>query len=285
MRCVWSIWCALVLISFVEIALLFGSSFLDIYYSPCRTPLGDCGNLHPDDCAGVSCMRSVPIWAPAWPLMGLACLAVPAWFVIRGKCQPRHALRLKLALLTSLLAIGYGFSLVVEVSIAGVHFAGRCPMAHANDRCNQDICPTPVCKRENEFSPCMCGNLGEDEFARALFLKQLPACQPYEWYSHQMVWFEELLMEYENFACLQGLLNWAAAGAGALLLLLQFLFCPFLLLGSWGGARLVLLVLVGSDADLDRALGVMLPRAFEGDPGSGRGHHTIIGKAGEENRQ
>lgn len=270
--CIWRTWCTMVCTSVVEFGLLVGSSLADNYYSPCRSPLGECGSLPPDECSGRSCQESVPFWAPAWPLSGLFCLALPAWFVIRGKCHDCHALWLKLALLASLAMIGAGAALMVDVSISGVHFAGRCPMERANDRCSPELCPIPVCKRENEFSPCVCGHLGEAELARVLFLRRLPACQPYEWYSRQMVWFEELVLEYESFACLLGVLNWAAAGVGMILLLLQFLFCPLLLLGSWGGARLALLVLLGSDDELDEALGVMLPPALPADPEMGKDH-------------
>jgi len=158
-----------------------------------------------------------------------------------------------LALCMSLVVIGGGATVITEFSASGLHYGGRCPMERSSGRCTPDICPSPVCHRESEFSPCVCGVVGEAEMARALFLKSLPACQPYEWYAWQMQTLEELMFEYENFACLVGPLACASAAVGGVLLLVQLACCPMLLLGRWGMSK-VLLILFASDEELDRVM-------------------------------
>lgn len=89
--------------------------------------------------------------------------------------------------------------------------------------------------------------------ARALFLNDLPACQPYEWYTWQMDKLEKLVLKYESFACVQGPLACAAVAVGVFLLLTQLVCCPLLLLGRWGMRR-ALLVLFATDEELEMAL-------------------------------
>lgn len=89
--------------------------------------------------------------------------------------------------------------------------------------------------------------------ARALFLTGAEACQPYEWYPWQMTTLEELLLRYENFACIVGPLTCATAVIGAILLFVQLACCPLLLLGHWG-VHEALVVLFATDEELDRII-------------------------------
>lgn len=175
----------------------------------------------------------------------------------RGRCGERRPRAMLLVLPFALATVGTGAMALAQLSVAGVHYAARCPMERSIGRCSSEVCPSPVCRRETEFSPCVCGRVEEEEMARALFLNHLPACQPYEWYAWQMQRLEELVLSYENFACLAGPLMCAAVAVGAALLLAQLASCPLLLLGRFG-VRRALLVLLASDEELDRA---MLPDA------------------------
>lgn len=84
LRSMWKLWCVLVMLSLVELALVISGLIFDRLWSPCREPLGTCYNLHADDCSGAACLHTAPLWAPAWPLAGLMCLAAPLRSVLRG---------------------------------------------------------------------------------------------------------------------------------------------------------------------------------------------------------
>jgi len=139
---------------------------------------------------------------------------------------------------------------LAQILAAGLHYSARCPMARVPGRCSAHHCPVPPCRRETEYSPCVCGRLDEAEMARALFLSDTPACQPYEWYAWQMVIFQELLLHYEIFACCVGPLACAAVAVGGVLLLLQIVCCPLLFIGHCG-FNTALVVLFVSDDDFD----------------------------------
>ncbi|CAE8721509.1 unnamed protein product, partial [Polarella glacialis] len=268
MRSVQRLWCALVSLSLLELVLVAGGTAADHLYSPCREKLASCGHLHAGDCQGTSCRNCAPAWASVWPASGLLFLAVPLRCVLRGSPHvpdpddpkdSRCPRSLPVLLVMSLAVLGAGAAALAEFSSAGLHYASRCPMQRAASRCTADICPSPPCRRESEFSPCVCGLLGEAELARALWLKGFPACQPYEWYSSQMGALEELVLRYETFACVAGPLTCTATAVGGALLLVQLACCPLLLVGQWGGYEAIL-VLIGSIEDLDAA--------FLGAPGS-----------------
>lgn len=272
LRCMWRLWFLLLALSFCEALLIVAGLQVDIWSSPCRRPLLTCHSLHIDDCSGDSCQDFAPIWALCWPACGLLFLVVPLWAVLRaaaaapGSTPPvrdvvapvssiaggsRRAILL--VLLAALATVGCGAMTIAELSMAGLHYAARCPIERSGARCGAQLCPEPMCRRESEFSPCMCGRLAEEEMARGLFLNDLPACQPYEWYSWQMDKLEQLVLRYESFACIQGPLACAATAVGALLLLAQLACCPLLLLGRLG-VRRALLVLLATDEELERAL-------------------------------
>jgi len=271
LRCMWRLWSALLALSVAELALIAAGTFLDTDGSPCREPLQTCYSLHEADCSGHSCQQIAPLWALAWPAAGLIFLAAPlrvllnsaaaqasagngrsgaAPYASTGGCRSRIML---VVLVAALATVGAGSMAIVEFSAAGLHYAARCPLERATSRCNADMCPSPVCRRESDFSPCVCGRLEEEEMARALFLNHLPACQPHEWYSWQMRKLEDLILRYENFACIVGPLMCAATGIGAALLVVQLACCPLLLLGRWGVQK-TLLFLLATDEELDLAM-------------------------------
>lgn len=266
-RCMWGLWVCLIALSCIQLVLIGLLTWLDRTRSPCRVAIEPCHSLHGDDCSGGSCKGSAPLWAGVWPLAGLFTLALPlrsaALFgrgsdgssLQWGAASSGHWRRLLFAVAaaTSLCVFVAGATALIEISEAAGVYAARCPMARAAVRCSASLCPSPPCKRESTFSPCMCGRLGEEEMARALFLSGDPACQPYEWYVQQMEELESIVLRYENFACIVGPLGCGAVAVGACLLLVQFACCPLLLLGRWGGREAVFFLLA-TDDELDRAL-------------------------------
>jgi len=252
LRTMHRLWCLLVLLSILECTLVVAGIAADQFWSPCRKPLSDCHSLHEEDCSGASCRDAVPVWAPSWPAAGLLCIALPLRLVLRGRGGGRLGLVLPVLVAASA-AVGMGVMILAQLSTAGLEYASRCPMERAAGRCTADTCPSPPCRRENEFSPCVCGRLGEAEMARALFVKSFAACQPYEWYDWQMTALEEIILQYENFACLAGPLTCLSAAIGAVLLLVQLACCPLLFLGHCGLDH-ALLVLFATDEELDRLI-------------------------------
>jgi len=191
-----------------------------------------------------------PVWITAWPAAGLCFLACPLRCILHDGSEylpsrTRCSKSLVALLLFSLAVVGAGVTSLVELSMAAVHYAARCPMKRADGRCTIDVCPSPPCKRESDFSPCLCGLMDEAEMARALFLNGFAACQPYEWYSWQMEKLEALILRYETFACVVAPLTCAATAVGGALVLSQLACCPLLIIGLWGG-RHGILVFLGS---------------------------------------
>lgn len=247
-RTLWHLWRTLVVLSFLELALILGGTLVDHFCSPCRQSLLACSKLHADDCSGSSCHEPLPIWASFWPPAGLLCVAAPVRRVLRGfTLAPWLLLAISAA---ALAVIGTGATALVKISAMALHYAARCPMGRMSGHCSADDCPAPPCRRETEYSPCICGRVDEAEMARALFLGDTLACQPYEWYAWQMATLRELLLRYEIFACSVGPLAGAAAVVGGLLLLLQLVCFPVLLLGRCG-FNTALLVLFASNDELD----------------------------------
>merc|ERR1719174_355746 len=149
-----------------------------------------------------------------------------------GAAKPPRGLTF--VLFAALGVIGLGAAALSEISVAGVHYAMRCPMERSSGRCEANACPSPPCYRKSEFSPCLCGRLEEAEMARALFLNGIAACHPYEWYPWQMGILEKILLRYETFACIFGPLECIALAAGGALLLVQLACCPVLFFSAWG---------------------------------------------------
>lgn len=271
-RCLWRLWRSLVALSVTESLLLTGAVVLEQLWSPCREPLAECLGLHPDDCAGASCLDAAPLWAPLWPPAGLLCLALPLCLVLRGRAggDPRVILAI---LLVALAVVGMGATVLTMFSTTGFQYVTRCPMPRADGRCAADICPSPPCRRESELSPCVCGRVGEAEMARALFLKGFAACQPYEWYTEQMAALEDLVLRYEGFACIVAPLTCVSIAVGGMLVLAQLLCCPLLFLGSCG-LDSTLLVLFASDEELDQLV--------EGDASGSKGNRRpeLVQQAG-----
>merc|ERR1712072_505798 len=85
--------------------------------------------------------------------------------------------------------------------------------------------------------------------ARALFLNDIAAYHPYEWYPWQMEILETILLRYETFACIFGPLECVALAAGGVLLLVQLACCPVLFFACWG-AREALIMFFGADEQL-----------------------------------
>lgn len=220
------LWCALVLLSLLELCLISGGVMADQWTNPCREAVDPC-SLHDTDCLGRSCRDSAPLWASAWPLASLLFLAMPMRCLLgetpsSGSCSAG----MPVFALVSLGVLGAGAAVLAESVTSGLHFAARCPMQREDSRCTTELCPMPPCRRESDFSPCVCGLIGEAELARALFLHNAPACQPYEWYAWQMSSLEDIVLRYEAFACLAGPLTCAAAAVGGALLLVQIVCCP-----------------------------------------------------------
>jgi len=300
MRHMWRIWCTLVVLSCIEFLLLVTAAGLDLFWSPCREALAECHSLHVADCSGTSCRDTAPIWAPAWPVLGLVFVAAPLRSVLRcGGGAVKHPRCLLLALIGALALAGAGVVVVMEAAIAGLHYGSRCPIERASARCADELCPSPPCRRETVYSPCECGRLAEAEMARALFLNDFPACHPYEWYPRQMGALEGLMARYESVACALGPLACAAGAAGAALLLAQLACCPLLLLGRWGVGQ-ALIVLFASEEERvitievppERCQGVAGPRPTgtppppPGEPGTldlfRSGADARGGEAGED---
>ena len=237
------LWIALVSASIVELCLVSCALLADYLWSPCRTELDTCRHLHEMDCGGQSCKDSAPLWASAWPAAGLIFLAVPMKCLLRSSDVRSKALPLLISFGTTLLVLGVGAIVLVESATAALHYADRCPMRRESSRCTANLCPSPPCRRESDFSPCLCGPLGEAELARALFLQGTPACQPYEWYTWQMKLLEELILQYEQFACVAGPLTCVATAVGGALLLIQLMCCPLVLIGQWGGQAAIFVLL------------------------------------------
>lgn len=273
-QCLWRLWSTLVVLSLVEFVLLVAAALLDRQWSPCREHLKTCSSLHPDDCSGISCRDGAPFWAPAWPLMSLVFMVLPLRLMLRSIAtagaafQPRW---LSIVLIIALATVGLGSAALIDISIAGVHYALRCPMERSAGRCEPQSCPSPPCARKSEFSPCSCGVLEEAEMARALFLHGLAACHPYEWYPSQMDILEELLMRYETFACVFGPLECVALAAGGALLLVQLACCPLLFFASWG-AKEALIMFFGADEQQHEA-------SSEADAQTPSGNSTLIDDA------
>lgn len=261
-RCIWRLWLALVAVSILEMLLLAGATLLDQFWSPCRQSLQTCRSLHSAACSGASCPDAAPLWAPLWPAAGLVVLAAPLFLVLSGR-GGSHQQTCSIALVLALAAVGMGAAVLAKFSSTGLEYVSRCPMPRSQGRCSADMCPAPPCRRENDFSPCVCGLVGEAEMARALFLSNFPACQPYEWYAAQMNTLEELVLGYESFACVIGPLTCVSMVVGGFVLLLQLVCCPLLFLGSCGLDR-TLLVLFASDEELDRLVEAEAP-----DPSAG----------------
>lgn len=121
--------------------------------------------------------------------------------------------------------------------------------------------------------------------ARALFLQGVPACQPYEWYPSQMESLEQLVLEYETFACTVGPIACGATGVGILLLVVQLLCCPMLLVGRWGGQD-VLFLLLATDDELDSALaGARALSATDGIKSTGASRQPPVGCASKTGAQ
>ena len=237
------LWCVLVLLSFLELCLVSGGILVD-RWSPCREVVSPCTNLHDRDCLGWSCRDCVPLWASAWPAASLVFVAMPMRCLLGGrKSNASCSVIIPFFVLVSLAVLGAGAAVLAESVTSGMHYAARCPMQRENSRCTAELCPTPPCRRESDFSPCVCGLLREAELARALFLHNAPACQPYEWYAWQMGLLEDIVLRYEAFACLAGPLTCTATAVGGALLLVQLACCPVVLIGQWGGNDAVLLLL------------------------------------------
>ena len=236
------LWCLLVLLSFLELCLVSGGVIAD-RWSPCREAISACANLHSRDCLGWSCRDCAPLWASAWPAASLLFLAMPMRCLLGGMHSGSCFVGMPFFVLVSLAVLGSGAAVLAESATSGLHYAARCPMQRENSRCTAELCPTPPCRRESDFSPCVCGLLGEAELARALFLHNTPACQPYEWYAWQMGLLEDIVLQYESFACLAGPLTCTATAVGAALLLVQLACCPLVLIGQWGGNEAVLVLL------------------------------------------
>jgi len=248
LRFVRHLWLALVSASFAELCLISSGVLVDYFWSPCRTELDTCRHLHEMDCLGWSCQESSPLWASAWPAAGLVFLAMPMKCFLRSSLndiQCRKALPLLITSFAVALlgVVGVGAIVLVESATAALHYADRCPMRRESSRCTANLCPSPPCRRESDFSPCLCGPLGEAELARALFLQGTPACQPYEWYTWQMKVLEELILQYEQFACVAGPLTCAATAVGGVLLFIQLMCCPLVLIGQWGGQAAICVLL------------------------------------------
>lgn len=252
LRFVRHLWIALVGASFVELCLISSGLLVDYFWSPCRTELDTCRHLHELDCWGRSCQEFAPLWASAWPAAGLLFLALPLKFFLRTdkRLGCTQAVPAVVPVLTSfavclLGVVGVGAIVLVESATAALHYADRCPMRRVtpSSRCTAELCPSPPCRRESDFSPCLCGPLGEAELARALFLQGTPACQPYEWYTWQMKLLEELMLQYEEFACILGPLTCVATAVGGALLLIQLACCPLVLIGQWGGHAAICVLL------------------------------------------
>lgn len=238
---------ALILTSVIELCLLSGSLIADHFWSPCRTKLDICKYLHEMDCEGKSCQDCAPFWASAWPAAGLF-LAVPMQGLLRlsndsfnSSCS--KTIPFVLVALLGVALLGVGAVVLVESTTAALHYAARCPMRKENSRCTANLCPSPPCRRESDFSPCLCGLLGEAEFARALFLQGSPACHPYEWYTWQMRSLQEFVLQYESFACVAGPLTCMATGVGGALFFIQLACCPLVLIGQWGGHSAICILL------------------------------------------
>lgn len=192
------------------------------------------------------------LWAPAWPVAGLLILAAPLRFTLARGASRCPKLTCIFLVIPALVVVAGGTYVLSRSVSSGLHYASRCPMPRATGRCKVDSCP-PACRRESEFSPCVCGHLEEAEMARSLFLHSFPACQPYEWYALQMRRLEDLMLQYENFACAAGPLMCIAVVVGAALLLAQLSAIPLILLGMCG-AHHAILILLASEEDLDRAI-------------------------------
>eukprot|EP00747_Dinoflagellata_sp_TGD_P218188 gnl/TRDRNA2_/TRDRNA2_90478_c0_seq1.p1 gnl/TRDRNA2_/TRDRNA2_90478_c0~~gnl/TRDRNA2_/TRDRNA2_90478_c0_seq1.p1 ORF type:complete len:621 (-),score=104.85 gnl/TRDRNA2_/TRDRNA2_90478_c0_seq1:45-1907(-) len=258
LRSAWRLWFALVGLSVVEVFLVMAVLVTDQTSSPCREPLAQCVNLHQNDCTGASCQVSAPVWAPVWPAGGLLFLALPMrWALAPGGGKGYPGLLL-VALCLSLMVVGFGTTALLDILMAGLRHGARCPMPRADSRCSRELCPMPPCRRMSEFAPCECGTISEAEMARALWLNNQPACQPFEWYTWQMQGLDDLLTKYETFACAEGPLCFASLAAGGVLLLVQLSCCPVLLLGRWG-VHQALVVLFASEKD--REVTIEVPAA------------------------
>mmetsp|Transcript_124406 Transcript_124406/g.229189 ORF Transcript_124406/g.229189 Transcript_124406/m.229189 type:complete len:685 (-) Transcript_124406:21-2075(-) len=237
-RFMWRLWRILVLLSLFEFALVAASACLDLFWSPCRQKLDRCLSLGEDDCSGDSCKSGAPLWAPAWPLASLVSTAIPLRQVLlyAADFSPEEgsplARFLWIAVPLTLAVVAGGATSLLEMFTAGMHYASRCPMERSAGQCEADICSTPPCRRVDDLSPCQCGE--EAEMARALFLEGLKSCHPNEWLPQQMTALEELIDDYENFACVFGPLICTALAIGVVLILVQLLSCPLLLFGRWG---------------------------------------------------
>ena len=261
LRFVRHLWLALVSASFAELCLISSGVLVDYFWSPCRTELDTCRHLHEMDCWGWSCQESAALWASAWPAAGLVFLAVPMKCFLRSNLNDIQCTKALPLLITSfavalLGVVGVGQLFLVESATAALHYADRCPMRRENSRCTANLCPSPPCRRESDFSPCLCGPLGEAELARALFLQGTPACQPYEWYTWQMKVLEELILQYEQFACVAGPLTCAATAVGGALLFIQLMCCPLVLIGQWGGQAAICVLLGHFESDNTSVAGV-----------------------------
>eukprot|EP00927_Polykrikos_kofoidii_P029725 TRINITY_DN25652_c0_g1_i1.p1 TRINITY_DN25652_c0_g1~~TRINITY_DN25652_c0_g1_i1.p1 ORF type:complete len:742 (+),score=109.32 TRINITY_DN25652_c0_g1_i1:153-2378(+) len=281
----WRLWVSLVSLSLVLLILQGAGTLADLFWSPCRQPLGSCFNIHTDDCKGDSCRALVPRWAFAWPSAGLLFLAIPlrSSTVLGGghlgdlsastRAQGTCCRRLFAASFAGALGVvGAGVAVLIELVPISGYYAARCPMKRASAHCSADICPSPACRRESNVSPCMCGRLDEAEMARALFLTGLPACHPYEWYPRQMQGLEELMLRYETFACVVGPLACVGTALGVCLLLVQLSCCPLLLFGRWGGFNALFLFLA-TDEEIDRV--------FEGEGSSPAAEQEVLAELTE----
>lgn len=236
-RFMWRVWRTLVLLSLLEFALIAASALFDLSWSPCRKRLDSCHSLHEDDCSGDSCESGAPIWAPAWPMASLVVTAIPVRQVLlcAADFSPERRPRCMWVALPLTFAVVVAGAIALTVTFtAGMHYASRCPMERSSALCEEDLCPMPPCRRLNSLSPCQCGTLEEAEMARALFLQGLTSCLPNEWYPRQMAALEELIDDYENFACVFGPLICTALAIGVALIMVQLLCCPLLLCGRWG---------------------------------------------------
>ena len=255
LRLVQHLWVGLVAASIIELCLILGALLVDYLWSPCRIELGTCRHLHEMDCWGQSCQDSAPLWASAWPAAGLIFLAMPMKYFLGRDVQYTKSVPMfftcVFGLISLLGVVGVGAIVLVESTSAALHYADRCPMRRESSRCTADLCPTPPCRRESDFSPCLCGRLDEAELARALFLQGTPACQPYEWYTWQMKLLEELILQYEQFACVVGPLTCVASVVGGALLFIQLVCCPFVLIGQWGGHAALCVLLGHLDLEVD----------------------------------
>ena len=54
---------------------------------------------------------------------------------------------------------------------------------------------------------------------------------------------EELILQYEQFACVAGPLTCVATAVGGALLFIQLMCCPLVLIGQWGGQAAICVLL------------------------------------------